>query len=563
MNKNQHLKILNMLFELQSLSLSDNSLEQIFKQFLELIFKIDWLSIEKKGCIFLVNKEKKQLEMIAYHGLGNEILTKCKCIPFGKCLCGKVALTGTAIISRELNEDHEIGYDGMMSHGHYCIPMKDDNTLIGVLNLYIEHQHETNEHELGFLQLCSNILTNIVKFREIQQEKIKLYLAIEQISECIVITNQNAAIEYVNDAFEKITGYKKDEIIGKNLKFLVNKDSGQSFYDKMWKTICSGNIWQGNLINKNKEGNLYEEEVTITPILGDDNKGIINYIAIKRDVSEQKKLEVKLRHSQKMKAVGTLAAGIAHEINTPMQYISDNTMFLKKGFNKIIDYLDSLKDLIEEVPDTFQDSFQQLHKKNNIDMLKSEIPESLDDTIAGIDRVSELVHAMKEFSHPGKKEKSYADINKAIETTITISSNVWKYIVDISTDLSLETKSVYCNINDISQVVLNLIINASDSIVERMEKLESAKGKIEIRTRKKNDYAIIEVYDNGMGISEEVKNRVFEPFFTTKKVGKGTGQGLSIVHDIIVNKHGGAISIDSTPNKGTTFTVSIPIEKTL
>jgi len=176
-----------------------------------------------------------------------------------------------------------------------------------------------------------------------------------------------------------------------------------------------------------------------------------------------------------------------------------------------------------------------------------------------VERVAKIVRAMKEFSHPGPKEKTLTNINRAIENTITVARNEWKYVSEMILDLDPDLPLVPCHPNEFNQVILNLVINAAHAIADVVGKGATNKGKITVSTRRKGDKVEISVKDTGTGIAPEIRSKIFDPFFTTKEVGKGTGQGLAIARSIVVDKHGGTINFETEVGKGTTFTIHLPI----
>ncbi len=198
-------------------------------------------------------------------------------------------------------------------------------------------------------------------------------------------------------------------------------------------------------------------------------------------------------------------------------------------------------------------------KELDLDFLATEIPVAINQSLEGIERVRKIILAMKDFSHPGFREKMFSDINKAIEGTVTISRNEWKYVAELETDLEKKLPLIYCVISETNQVILNMIINAAHAISEKKGKNPMLKGKIVIRTRSAGNSVKIEISDNGTGIPESIIKKIYDPFFTTKGVGVGTGQGLTIAHDIIINKHKGTIDVESVVGKGTAFTVNLPV----
>jgi len=281
-------------------------------------------------------------------------------------------------------------------------------------------------------------------------------------------------------------------------------------------------------------------------------EGCITDISILRQTLEERdRLEDNLRQAQKLEAIGQLAAGIAHEINTPTQYVGDNLRFLKESFGELDTLLTQLVDLGGEPAG-------KLLGEADFDYLKEEIPRALNQSLEGVDRVAKIVRAMKEFSHPAR-EKTATDLNRAIQSTITVASNEWKYVAEVEMDLDANLPSVHCSPAEFNQVVLNIVVNAAHAISDVVGDGGKGKGKIRVKTRPEGEWAIIEISDSGAGMPAHVQQRIFEPFFTTKEVGKGTGQGLAIAHNVIVDKHGGTIKVASAPGKGTTFTIRLPI----
>jgi PAS domain S-box-containing protein len=283
----------------------------------------------------------------------------------------------------------------------------------------------------------------------------------------------------------------------------------------------------------------------------------------KRADEEKLALEAQLRQSQKLEAIGQLAAGIAHEINTPIQYVGDNTTFFRDSWSSVAGLLTAARQLRKElgsgaVSQAAIDTFDKCGKIADVDYLAQEIPLAIDQTIEGVQRVAKIVSAMKEFSHPGSLEKRAIDLNRAIETTITISRNEWKYVAEMETNLDPELPLVPCLAGEINQVLLNLVVNASHAIAD-VRRENGGLGTITLSTRRDGDAVEISVADTGTGIPDHVRDRVFDPFFTTKEVGKGTGQGLMLAHAVVVKKHGGRIWFDSELGKGTTFFIRLPI----
>jgi len=294
-----------------------------------------------------------------------------------------------------------------------------------------------------------------------------------------------------------------------------------------------------------------------------DGKKVLQ--AVVRDITNRKKLENQLRQAEKLQSIGQLASGIAHEINTPIQYISDNINFLQDSIKDIFKLLNEYEQMQKQAAAGKVDSdllsrVSATLGECDMDYLIEEVPRAIKESLEGVGIVSRIVQSMKEFAHSGAQTKTTVDLNQAIASTITVSRNKWKYAADLETDFDSELPPVTCLVGEFNQVILNLIINAADAITEKMGDDAEDKGTITISTRQDGDWAEIRVTDTGTGISEENRRRIMDPFFTTKEVGKGSGQGLAIAHSIIVDKHGGTLTFETEMDKGTTFIIRLPIE---
>lgn len=284
----------------------------------------------------------------------------------------------------------------------------------------------------------------------------------------------------------------------------------------------------------------------------------------KREEKERLILEKDLQLAKKLESIGILAAGIAHEINTPIQFIGDNTQFVSSGITDIMKIVTQYRSMLFEnagdqnQPD-IEEKIKQIEQEYDFNFLGEELPTALQQIQEGLSRVSKIVNAMKDFSHIGKEKRMPADLHKAIESTITVCHNEWKNITHIDTEFDPDIQNVPCFIADINQVLMNLIINATHAIQERKTRFPEHIGLIHIKTKLEKNCAVINVTDNGAGIPSEIREKIFDPFFTTKDVGKGTGQGLSMAYTSIKQKHGGEISFTSQVNKGTTFTIKLPL----
>ncbi len=303
-----------------------------------------------------------------------------------------------------------------------------------------------------------------------------------------------------------------------------------------------------------------------------DERGEIQYITgVFTDVTkeklaeeEKKAMETQLYQSEKLASVGQLSAGIAHEINTPTQFVGDNIRFLEESFEDINRVLRSFKKLLKlykkgEKDEELINEIEQAIEEIDLEYLIEEVPRAIEQTLDGVERIATIVRSMKKFAHPGTDEMAPVDINEAIKNTITVCRNEWKYACELNVDLDESLPPVPCKIAEINQVVLNMIVNAAHAIEDVVGNNPENKGKIYIKTRKNNHHVEIIIKDTGKGIPEDVLPKIFDPFFTTKGVGKGTGMGLNLAYNVI-SKHGGRINVESKVGTGTTFTIILPID---
>ncbi|PKU23574.1 FIST N-terminal domain-containing protein [Telmatospirillum siberiense] len=274
-----------------------------------------------------------------------------------------------------------------------------------------------------------------------------------------------------------------------------------------------------------------------------------------RSIDALKEAQREAFQASRLASVGQLAAGIAHEINTPIQYVGDNLQFVRKSLGGLAEVITKLKTLLDETHHA--DEATRFFGDKDIDYLLTELPQSITESLDGIDHVAHIVRSMREFAHPGTATKVAANINRAISSTITVSRNEWKQVATMETDLDPDLPAVACFPSDINQVLLNLIVNAAHAIGS----ITPARlGVIRISTRLDGDFIEIRVADSGPGVPAALRHKIFDPFFTTKAVGKGTGQGLAICRNMVVNKHGGEIYVEETDAAGATFVVRLPVE---
>jgi signal transduction histidine kinase len=285
-------------------------------------------------------------------------------------------------------------------------------------------------------------------------------------------------------------------------------------------------------------------------------------IQLREEMKQRSAMELELRHAQKLQSVGRLAAGVAHEINTPIQFVGDSVQFIDEAISDVVVVLSKQRDVVERVlageaavacAAAAVEAFEQY----DMQYLLEELPQAAGRALDGVSRVGAIVQSMKVFSHQ-HQGLTLVDINQVIVNTLTIARNEYKYVADVETDYG-DIPLVSCQRGEINQVLLNIVLNAAQAIADATD--GDRRGRISIATKRDGDCVVVSIADTGGGIPDEIRDRVFEPFFTTKEVGKGTGQGLAIAHSVIVDKHGGSLMFDSTPGVGTTFHIRLPIKE--
>jgi two-component system, NtrC family, sensor kinase len=365
-----------------------------------------------------------------------------------------------------------------------------------------------------------------------------------------------------NVAFETFVGKDLKDIIGKTVYNIAPKALADIYHAADQELMAKG----GRQIYEAKVQSADEKmhDVVFNKAVYLNGSGeAAGMVGVMLDITEKMALEHELRQAQKLEAIGQLAAGIAHEINTPIQYIGDNTSFLQEAFsdlngllNRFIGYMATLDEADKSREEL--KTLAALMEEADLAYLVEEIPNALEQTMEGVQRVSKIVKAMREFSHPGTSKKVDVNLNHSLESTITVARNEWKYVAEMELNLADDLPMVPCYPGEMNQVFLNLIINAAHAIADVTEEGRTGKGRITLTTHSKADSVTVRISDTGSGIPVEVQDRIFDPFFTTKEVGKGTGQGLAIAHAVVVEKHGGSIRFETAEGQGTTFIIELP-----
>jgi two-component system, NtrC family, sensor kinase len=405
------------------------------------------------------------------------------------------------------------------------------------------------------------------------QRSEELFTAItDNMIDLLSIIDIHGARLYTSPSYERLLGYSEEEMSRIGFLELIHPEDRATIQEALEQLYAEGSSRSVEYRLRHKNGAYVFLESNAVRILGtqsEESQAILvarDITARKQAEAERERMEIQLRHAQKLESIGQLAAGIAHEINTPTQYIGDNAIFLREAFKtlgRLVELLQSLLDQHEKGGCTPEDvvAARRIFKDADLDFLLAEIPKAITQTLEGVKRVTRIVGAMKEFSHPGSDTKTRVDLNRAIESTVTVCRNEWKYVADLELDLAPELPFVPCLPGEFNQAILNLVINAVHAIEASQAEGGKAKGLIRIRTRLIGEWVEIQVQDTGCGIPEPIRAKVFDPFFTTKPVGKGTGQGLAIVHSVIVEKHRGSITIESEVGTGTAFILRLPLKE--
>jgi len=379
-------------------------------------------------------------------------------------------------------------------------------------------------------------------------------------SDGIVTADETGRIQFANDAAAAIFGFSDGELLWRDFESLA-----PGYLECFARSGGSANSPEApiELVGKHKTGREMPLEISLSEcVQGPQNHRLTLVV---RDVTERKRTERQVAQSQRLESIGQLAAGIAHEINTPIQYVGDNIHFLSDSFKGLSALLAAYRELecpAKNAPEEpgLRDRTARLAEEVDIEYLQAEIPKAIQQSLDGVRRVAEIVGAMKELSHPGTTAKCAVDLNHLIGNTILVSKHAWKLVAEVTTDFDSDLPTLQCIAGDLSQVILNLIVNAADAIADVVKDKGGIKGRVIISTRRCGDWAEIRVSDNGPGIPESIQPRIFDPFFTTKDVGKGTGQGLAIAHAIITQKHEGTIHLETQKDVGATFVIRLPIE---
>jgi PAS domain S-box-containing protein len=418
----------------------------------------------------------------------------------------------------------------------------------------LEEARRRRDEAEGHKHRLESTLTELTSARE------RLDAVLECAPAAILVVDRTGRIAFTNKAAPLL---KKELVVGSNLLDQVGASGRALLAARMNEVLATGRPQAFELASRAADGG----EIWYASHLGAMRSGVevIGVVVISQEVTELKRAQAEFIAAQRLAAVGTLAAGIAHEINTPVQFVSDSTRFLREAVSDLFEIVESLQEvrrLADEAsaPPRLRAALRaaaDAQEAADLPYLIGNVPGAFERCVDGLDRIATIVRSMKEFAHPSQKEMASVDLNRAIQSTLVIACNEYKYVADVETSFG-ELPRVTCYANDVNQVVLNLIVNAAHAITDAVGGT-ARRGTIGVSTRVDGGDIVISIHDTGCGIPEGIRARIFEPFFTTKEVGKGTGQGLALAWRIVKEKHHGELTFDTKVGEGTTFHVRLPV----
>jgi len=394
----------------------------------------------------------------------------------------------------------------------------------------------------------------------IEEKTRSLYLAQEQLREsnrflqnvmrtmdsAVFVTDTTSAIVAVGGSAERMLGYSEAELTTLTVADLIGEMGRSEGVDGA----------QREILLRRADGTTVPALLAASAMTGESG-AVEGVVLVATDLTDQKRLETELRQAQRLESVGQLAAGVAHEINTPIQFIGDSVHFVGDVVADLMALLDGYAELrtaaaaVPELAGRCAD-LTATERDVDLDFAREEVPAAIDRTIQGVRRVSAIVAALKQFAHPGQGVLAAVDLNRVVENTIVVAANEYKYVADVVTEFG-EVPPVLGDQGDLGQVILNMVVNAAHAIADR----DAGRGTITLRTTTDDRWVVLRISDTGCGIDPEIADRIFDPFFATKEVGRGTGQGLAISRTIVVDRHGGRLDVESEPGVGTTFIIHL------
>jgi PAS domain S-box-containing protein len=469
-------------------------------------------------------------------------------------------ITGTLIAPAEREAFvTELKAEKRLSNRETRLQRKDGSTLWVIENATLVDDADGRSPIIE--STCIDITEWKSTLEELRESEERYRELFENASDIVYTTDLESRITSLNRVGQQVLGYSREEATQLRLWDLVDPKHWDRVKQGRRQLLAGESDVNAEIEVRAKDGRRVILEVKPGVIYKDGKP--VGLQGIGRDITGREAVEMELRHVQKLESVGRLAAGIAHEINTPIQFVGDNTRFLQESFESFQSLLSKYQELRSALASgaagpEFLAEVQRVEEESDCAFLLEEVPRAITQTLEGVDRVATIVRAMKEFAHPESKQMAAHDLNRALLSTLTVARNELKYVANVETEFG-ELPMVVCNVGDLNQVFLNLLVNAAHAIGE-VVKNTFDKGTIRVRTQAEGNTVLVTISDTGCGIPEANRNKVFDPFFTTKEVGRGTGQGLAISRSVVVDRHKGTLTFDSEVGKGTTFYVRLPID---
>jgi PAS domain S-box-containing protein len=451
---------------------------------------------------------------------------------------------------------------GVEGHVGFCagVPLRtaDGRVLGAVCVADRQPRRELGDAQVGGLEAVARLVVRQLQLDEAQLQHDSIMRATGQVW---FRTDDKGRLLAVSPSWSAVTGLRAADSCGRSLPELMTA-ADQNRVRTLLQEAPTGHNRPVDVSLSRSGGEVLPVELAVGPLLGSDGVVRPGAVGALTDLRDRRQREMQQGHDQKLEALGRLSAGIAHEINTPIQFVGDNTRFLADAYEDMIQLLTAYRTCMDESTGELpweerKGRIAAAEQAADIAYLSAEVPSAVAQSLEGIERVASLVQAMKAFSYKDSVERSYADLNEALETTLAVARNETKYVADVILDLQ-EIPPVLCHVGDLNQVFLNLLVNAADALRDKAA-AGGGRGEIRVGTAVDGDHVVITVADNAGGIPPAIQAKIFEPFFTTKEVGKGTGQGLALARSVVQDKHGGTITLVSEPGEGSAFVLRLPV----
>ncbi|MEA2696651.1 MAG: two-component system, NtrC family, sensor kinase [Myxococcales bacterium] len=427
------------------------------------------------------------------------------------------------------------------------------------LTLNVAGADETAELARAFHGMATNIQGLMSSLAE---QRAHLEDIFESMTELLIVATEDGVIVSANRSACLTLGYQASDLKGKHLRTILQSSTFEDLYGRARSPLAPNGAVAAEITLRTMDNRPIPAlgSVTIVSARAGGGPSGDDLVLVLQDLRERQHLESELRQAQKLEAIGRLASGIAHEINTPIQFLNDSLGFMAETSRELLTIVGKYRQLpgatAEETENLLRE-INELEASLDYPFVVANLPVALAATKDGIDRITNIVSSMKQFAHPGDDQQVACDLNEGVASTVTIARSEYRFVAELEADLG-DLPSIVCFPGELNQVVLNLIVNAAHAIADVVKDTDH-KGRIVVRTRSEGNTVVISVSDTGAGIPDSVRERIFDPFFTTKEVGKGTGQGLAIARSVVVDKHGGTITFQTEIGKGTTFVIRLPV----